>query len=88
MFCGIGVVHLCFWKVLLLNIYSLFKNPTLFSYDADKIILKNGSISREDIADVGWIYGADAGFLGIESYALAIQCNDEEVIYIPKKQGS
>ena len=64
-------------------IYVLFKNPTMFSYDADKIIVKNTEIKRKNIAKVDLVGEVSTGFLGTETDAFILHCKDKTTVYIP-----
>jgi hypothetical protein len=77
----IGILF--FGRIFLLLVYVLWKNPTLFSYDAGKIIVKNTEISRKNISKVELAGEVPTGFLGTKSYAFAIHCKDKNAVYIP-----
>lgn len=72
-----------FGKFFLLMIYVLFKEPTMFSYDADKIIVKNTEINRKNIAKVELAGEVPTGFLGTKSYGFILHCKDKKTVYIP-----
>jgi hypothetical protein len=77
------VSFLFFGRILLLMIYVLLKNSTLFSYDQSKMDVKNKEISRKDIIKVESVGEVPTGFLGTKSYGFAIHCKDKETILIP-----
>ncbi|WP_147536185.1 DUF5381 family protein [Bacillus marasmi] len=72
-----------FGRVFLLMHYLLFKSPVMFSYDADKIIVKNIEINRKNIAKVELLGEVPTGFLGLKSYGFALKCKDKKTVYIP-----
>jgi hypothetical protein len=72
-----------FGKFFLLMIYVLFKDPTMFSYDADKIIVKNTEMNRKNIAKVELAGEVPTGFLGTKSYGFILHGKDKKMVYIP-----
>ena len=72
-----------FGKLFLLMIYVLFKDSTMFSYDADKIIVKTTEMNRKNIAKVELVGEVPTGFLGTKSYGFILHCKDKKTVYIP-----
>lgn len=72
-----------FGKLFLLMVYVLFKNPVMFSYDTNKIIVKNMEINRKNITKVELLGEVPTGFLGLKSYGFALKCKDKKTVYIP-----
>ena len=55
----------------------------MFSYDADKIIVKNTEINRKNLVKVDLVGEVPTGFLGTKSYGFILHCKDKKTVYIP-----
>jgi hypothetical protein len=77
------VSFLFFGRILVLLIYVLFKNPTMFSYDANKVIVADKEIIRKDIIKVELDSRAPTGILGVKTLAFALRCKDKKTVFIP-----
>lgn len=74
---------LFFGRILVLLIYVLFKNPTMFSYDATKIMVADKKIIRKDIIKIELDSRAPTGILGVKTLAFALRCKDKKTVFIP-----
>lgn len=77
----VGVLF--FGRILVLLIYVLFKNPTMFSYDATKIMVAGKEIIRKDIIKIELDSRAPTGILGVRTLAFALRCKDKKTVFIP-----
>lgn len=77
------VSFLFFGRILVLLIYVLFKNPTMFSYDATKIMVADKEIIRKDIIKIELDSRAPTGILGVKTLAFALRCKDNKTVFIP-----
>ena len=55
----------------------------MFSYDADKIIVKNTEMNRKNIAKVELTDEVLTGLLGTKSHGFILHRKDKNTVYIP-----